>query len=107
MVRIVLLHPQCARLGGAIKMVLLTAKVLREQGHEVTLYTFEKSDTCFPELQIGINIQIWKPLTNKRNPLRKLINIITLTWHVRHVDIIIANNPPMQIVAVIAKIFSL
>jgi len=56
MVRIALLHPQCARLGGAIKMVLMTAHALQSEGHEVTLYTFERRDTCFPELQKGLTI---------------------------------------------------
>lgn len=31
MAHIALLHPQCARLGGAIKMVLLTAHALQKQ----------------------------------------------------------------------------
>lgn len=31
--------------------------------------------------------------------------IATLAWELRHVDIIIANNPPMQIVAAITKLF--
>ena len=56
MVKIALLHPQCARLGGAIKMVLMTAHALQKAGHDVTFYTFERSDLCFPELQKGINI---------------------------------------------------
>jgi len=36
----------------------------------------------------------------------KLFNIITLAFHLRQFDIIIANNPPMQIVAALAKLFS-
>lgn len=32
--------------------------------------------------------------------------MITLAWHLRQVDMIIANNPPMQIVAALAKVFS-
>lgn len=38
-------------------------------------------------------------------PMRKLIAITTLAWQLRHVDIIIANNPPMQIVAALVKVF--
>ena len=51
MSRIAILHPQCVRLGGAIQMALQIAQALTKQGHIVTLYTFEKSDDCFPELQ--------------------------------------------------------
>lgn len=48
---IALLHPQCVRLGGAIQMGLQSARALQEQGHTVIVYTFEKSEDCFPELQ--------------------------------------------------------
>lgn len=51
MSRIAILHPQCVRVGGAIQMALQTTRALQQQGHTVTLYTFEKSDECFPDLQ--------------------------------------------------------
>jgi 2-polyprenyl-6-methoxyphenol hydroxylase-like FAD-dependent oxidoreductase len=38
-------------------MALLTAQSLQKQGHEVTLYTFDHSPECFPELQKGITIR--------------------------------------------------
>ena len=40
------------------------------------------------------------------SPLKKLIGIVTLAWRLRQVDTIIANNPPMQIVAALAKFFN-
>ena len=51
MSHIAILHPQCVRVGGAIQMALQSAQALQKQGHTVTLYTFEKSDICFPDLQ--------------------------------------------------------
>ncbi len=106
MSHIAILHPQCVRLGGAIQMALQTAQALQKQWHTVTLYTFEKNDTCFSDLQKGLDIRVW---TKGKNiwffPLRKLMVIATLAWELRHVDIIIANNPPMQIVAAITKLF--
>lgn len=59
MSHIAILHPQCARLGGAIQMALQTAQVLLKQGHKVVVYTFEKNDACFPELQAGLDIRVW------------------------------------------------
>lgn len=59
MSHIAILHPQCVRLGGAIQMALQTAQALQKQGHTVILYTFEKNDTCFPDLQKGIDIRVW------------------------------------------------
>jgi len=131
MARIALLHPQCARLGGAIKMVLMTAHALQNEGHEVTLYTFERRDTCFPELQKGLTIRVWGRADKKEEkwvnlttsikdkkwgffifdnsfsfPPQKVLNMMTLAFHLRHVDMIIANNPPMQIVCAFAKVFS-
>ncbi len=106
MSHIAILHPQCVRLGGAIQMALQTAQALQKQWHTVTLYTFEKNDTCFSDLQKGLDIRVW---TKGKNiwffPLRKLMVMATLAWELRHVDIIIANNPPMQIVAAITKLF--
>lgn len=59
MSHIAILHPQCVRLGGAIQMALQTAQALQKQGHTVTLYTFEKNDTCFSDLQKGLDIRVW------------------------------------------------
>ena len=87
-------------------MALQTAQALQKQGHTVKMYTFEKNDTCFPNLQKGLDIRVWQTGKNIGFfPLRKLIIIITLAWELRHVDIIIANNPPMQIVAALTKLF--
>lgn len=70
------------------------------------LYTFEHDAACFPELQKGVDISLWQKGKNiSFLPLRKLIAITTLAWELRHVDIIIANNPPMQIVAALVKVF--
>jgi glycosyltransferase involved in cell wall biosynthesis len=82
-------------------MALQTVQALQNQGHIVTLYTFDHNPDCFSELQRGISIEIWR-----KKPGGKLISIITLAFHLRHFDIIIANNPPMQIVAALAKFFS-
>lgn len=100
MSRIALLHPQCSIKWWAIQMALQSVQALQSQGHTVTLYTFDHSPDCFPELQEWISIEIW---WKKRGT--KLINIITLAYHLRHFDMIIANNPPMQIVAALAKVF--
>lgn len=106
MSHIAILHPQCVKLGGAIQMALQTAQALQKQGHTVKMYTFEKNDTCFPDLQKGLDIRVWQTGKNIGFfPLRKLTIIITLAWELRHVDIIIANNPPMQIVAALTKLF--
>lgn len=115
MANIAILHPQCVRLGGAIQMALRTAHALQRLWHTVTLYTFERSDDCFPDLQKWITIEVWPRQKTKdkvqnnseKNTTSKLMSIISLAWHLRHVDTIIANNPPMQIVAALAKIFSL
>lgn len=84
-------------------MVLMTVHALQKQGHEVTLYTFEHDEACFPDLQKDITI------VTLRAPdagfLRKPLQIATLAYKLRHVDIIIANNPPMQIVAALTKLF--
>lgn len=130
MSRIAILHPQCVRPGGAIQMALQACHVLQQQWHEVTLSTFEKSDECFPELQADLDIFVWngrikkEKIKNKKGGFfiinksvsflfsflfflsPKAFNIITLAFHLRHFDIIIANNPPMQIVAALAKVFS-
>jgi glycosyltransferase involved in cell wall biosynthesis len=88
-------------------MALQSAHALQKQGHTVTLYTFERSDDCFPDLQKWLDIRVWETGKNiPLSPLRKLVKLVTLARELRHVDIIIANNPPMQIVAAIAKVFS-
>ncbi|MCB9807158.1 hypothetical protein H6768_04720 [Candidatus Peribacteria bacterium] len=88
-------------------MALRTAQVLQKQGHSVTFYTFERDNACFPDLQKGLTIKVWPPNgpSEEKNTQNKLINIVSLAWHLRHVDTIIANNPPMQIVAALVKIF--
>ena len=103
MAQIALLHPQCARLGGAIKMVLLTAHALQKQGHDVVLYTFEQDEACFPDLQKNLRIVVFPSRT--AGILTKPLQIATLAYQLRHVDTIIANNPPMQIVAALTKLF--
>jgi glycosyltransferase involved in cell wall biosynthesis len=119
-------------------MALQACHTLQQQWHEVTLYTFDKSDECFAELQADLDIFVWNT-TNKREQIKekkggifiinksisfltryvfghissflfflspKAFSIITLAFHLRQFDIIIANNPPMQIVAALAKVFS-
>ena len=88
-------------------MALLSARALSDAGHEVTLYTFTHDPECFSELQKNIKIEIHESAKNVSfSPLKKLINIITLALRLRHVDTIVANNPPMQIVAALAKVFN-
>lgn len=103
MAHIALLHPQCARLGGAIKMVLLTAHALQKQWHKVEVYTFEHDHSCFPELQKNLSIIVIK--NTAPGILQKPLQIGILAYKLRHVDMIIANNPPMQIVAALTKLF--
>lgn len=111
-------------------MALQIAQALQSQGHTVTFYTFDHSPDCFPELQADLDIFVWNG-KNKKEKIKKkkggffiinksvsflfsllfflspkAFNIITLAFHLRHFDMIIANNPPMQIVAALAKIFS-
>jgi very-short-patch-repair endonuclease len=114
-------------------MALQTVHALQSQGHAVTLYTFSHSEECFSELQAELDIVLWPEVQvqnskfkiqnggivkNKKKsitlpfafcllPCKKAFNIITLAFHLRHVDIIIANNPPMQCVAALAKLASL
>ncbi len=88
-------------------MALLSTRLLAEAGHDTTLYTFTHSPECFSDLQKNIKIEIHEAAKNTPfSPLKKLISIITLAWRLRHVDTIIANNPPMQIVAALAKVFN-
>lgn len=104
MARIALLHPQCVRRWWAIQMALQTAQVLLSQGHDVTFYTFERDENCFPDLQKGVTFIVRDGSKNWwLFWLKKLINIILLAWHLRQVDIIVANNPPIHIVAACAK----
>lgn len=35
-----------------------------------------------------------------------LFPLVSIAWDSRHVDIVIANGPPMQVVAVMARLFS-
>lgn len=88
-------------------MALLSTRLLTEAGHETTLYTFAHSPECFSDLQKNITIKVHESAKNiSFFPLKKLISIITLAWRLRHVDTIIANNPPMQVVAALAKVFN-
>ncbi len=87
-------------------MSLQSAQALTKQGHTVVLYTFERSEACFPELQKGLDIRVWDSARKIAFfPLRKPYAMVSLAWELRHVDIIIANNPPMQIVAATTKLF--
>ena len=127
--KIALLHPQCSIPWWAIKMALMTAHTLQKQGHSVTLYTFDYSPECFQEIQQWLTIEVWdfpmkKEKLKKKNGgfiiysafllssfffllSERCGNIVTLAFHLRHFDMIIANNPPMQIVAMLAKLASL
>ncbi len=88
-------------------MALLSTRLLAEAGHDTTLYTFTHSPECFSDLQKNIKIEIHEAAKSiSFSPLKKLISIITLAWRLRHVDTIIANNPPMQVVAALAKVFN-
>lgn len=88
-------------------MALLSTRLLTAAGHDTTLCTFSHSSECFPELQKDVTIEVYESTKNiSFSPLKKLINIVTLAWNLRHVDIIIANNPPMQIVGALAKVFN-
>ncbi len=88
-------------------MALLSTHLLTEAGHDTALYTFSHSSDCFADLQKNIKIELHEPAKNiSFSPLKKLISIITLAWRLRHVDTIIANNPPMQITTALAKIFN-
>ncbi len=136
---IAVLHPQCRVRGGAIKMALLTARSLQNQGHTVIFYTFDHDPDCFPELQEGLTIVTdktrEKPVIQHEDQNKKgqtapqktvdkvdtkpsfwnifrqifprIFPIISIAWDIRQVDVVIANNPPMQIVGVLAKFFSL
>lgn len=185
---IAVLHPQCRVRWWAIKMALISAQSLQNQGHKVIFYTFDHAPECFPELQAGLTIVTskttqktspqnleetqstkykvqsegtvgsdrqqtwlrhpeldsgsrWKQtipskemnwdnldsvsehgmMRNKvdtvdkdftfwgvmRTMFPRLSRIISLAWNIRQVDIVIAHNPPMHIVAAFAKMFSL
>ena len=88
-------------------MALLSTRLLAEAGHDTTLYTFAHSPECFSDLQKNIKIEVHNAAKNiSFSPLKKLISMITLAWRLRHVDTIVANNPPMQVVAALAKVFN-
>lgn len=42
-----------------------------------------------------------------RHIFPRIFPIISIAWDIRQVDIVIANNPPMQVVGVLARFFSL
>lgn len=88
-------------------MALLSTRLLAEAGHDTTLYTFAHSPECFSDLQKNLKIELHESAKIiSFSPLKKLLSIITLAWRLRHVDTIIANNPPMQIVAALTKVFN-
>jgi glycosyltransferase involved in cell wall biosynthesis len=92
--------------GGAQRTAIMEARLLKEMGHDVTLYgkRVDKSK-CYPELIKDLNVKAYYVVS--RLPVLKttwkLIKLVHLPMGIEGADIVITHNTPQSFVGLYMK----